>query len=218
MSTAKTRKKNNYVSQNEPVVQQFHELDLSGTYSYANYLKWQFDERLELIRGKIFPMSAPTITHQRILLRLAVVFEQLSRKKECCETFIAPFDVRLPGREKGDAEVFTVVKPDLCVVCDPGQLDEKGCVGRPALIVEVLSPGSLRNDLQIKRELYAEVGVTEYFIIDTKRQFILKHLLDGQHNYVQQVFSKQEICGSTLFPDLALVPDQLFGSIIRQQH
>ncbi len=33
------------------------DLDLSKTYTYADYFKWQFDERLELIKGKIFTMS-----------------------------------------------------------------------------------------------------------------------------------------------------------------
>ena len=33
------------------------QLDLNGTYSYADYLKWQFDERVELLRGKIFPLT-----------------------------------------------------------------------------------------------------------------------------------------------------------------
>ena len=41
------------------------QLDLNGTYSYADYIKWQFEERVELLRGKISPMSpAPSIKHQ----------------------------------------------------------------------------------------------------------------------------------------------------------
>lgn len=49
------------------IVTDFNELDLNGSYTYADYLKWQFKERLELFRGKIFKMSpAPSRYHQEI--------------------------------------------------------------------------------------------------------------------------------------------------------
>ena len=72
-----------------------NELDLNKTYSYADYLTWQFQDKLELIRGKIFKMSpAPSTTHQRISGklhgRLFNFFEP-----HTCNLFAAPFDVRL---------------------------------------------------------------------------------------------------------------------------
>ena len=64
-------------SQNKPkpyvipeVVSVVEDLDFSGTYSYANYLRWEFEERLELIKGKIFKMAAPTTLHQRVTGRI----------------------------------------------------------------------------------------------------------------------------------------------------
>ncbi len=46
---------------------EFSELDLTKTYSYADYLEWKFEERTELIKGRIFKMSpAPGSYHQEI--------------------------------------------------------------------------------------------------------------------------------------------------------
>jgi Uma2 family endonuclease len=212
MKSNKKYKRTEYGNQEQAGVSHFHELDLSGTYSYANYLKWHFDERVELIRGKIFPINAPSLSHQRILLRLAIIFNGLIAEKKCCEVFIAPFDVRLPGKDIEDTAVYTVVQPDLCVICDPSYLDEKGCSGLPDLIVEILSPSSLRNDLKIKRELYAEVGVREYLVVDPNRKNILKFLRNEMGVYVQEVFSGKQVCSSALFPSLSLIPETLFNT------
>lgn len=74
--------------------------DLNQTYSYADYLTWQFDEAVELIKGKIMLMSpAPNANHQRIAGHLYGMSYSFFRHKKC-EMFIAPFDVRLYDRKK----------------------------------------------------------------------------------------------------------------------
>lgn len=194
-----------------PLVSKVSEIDMSSTYSYANYLRWQFDERLELIKGKVFEMSpAPSITHQRVLLRLAVIFEG-SLKHKSCETFIAPFDVRLPDKSRADKEIYTVVQPDICIVCDPAKLDEKGCLGAPDLIVEILSPGNNRKELLVKYELYREFGVKEYLIIDPKKELFMKYSLNNEGLYDQQVFTGAKLYTSDFLPGVSLSPDQLFS-------
>src|SRR5580692_7284019 len=97
---------------------QLSDLDLTKTYTYADYLKWTFDERLELIKGKIFKMSpAPGSVHQRISFRVARWIGNYLEGKPC-EIFLAPFDVRLSRRSTNDEKVLTVVQPDICVICD----------------------------------------------------------------------------------------------------
>lgn len=47
------------------------QLDLNGSYGYADYLTWKIKERIELIKGKIMEISpAPTRFHQRISMKL----------------------------------------------------------------------------------------------------------------------------------------------------
>jgi Uma2 family endonuclease len=102
------------------------QLDLNKTCSYADYLLWKFDERLELIKGKIFAMSsAPNRRHQ--VIAGEILFElNLHFKKHQCQLFYAPFDVRLPIKDAKptDKKNHNVVQPDLCVICDEAKLDK----------------------------------------------------------------------------------------------
>ena len=71
------------------------QLDLSKQYTYADYLTWQFDERVELIRGWISRMSpAPLVSHQLISMTLSNEIYSYLKGKDC-KVFAAPFDVRL---------------------------------------------------------------------------------------------------------------------------
>ncbi|MDB4918838.1 Uma2 family endonuclease [Mucilaginibacter sp.] len=145
---------------------QLSDLDINKTYTYADYLKWTFDERLELIKGKIFKMSpTPGSVHQRISFRLTLWIGNYLEGKSC-ELFTTPFDVRLPRLSKDDKEIITVVQPDVCVICDPKKVDDKGCIGTPDIVIEILSPGNNKKELRNKFEAYEEAGVLEYWIIN----------------------------------------------------
>lgn len=154
------------------------DLDLSKTYSYADYLKWQFDERLELIKGKIFTMSpAPSRSHQEISISMTVKLANFLKGKPC-KIYAAPFDVRLPKTTNDDAAIYTVVQPDICVICDLSKLDDRGCVGAPDIVVEILSPGNNKKELRNKYEVYQETGVKEYWVIHPSERTFLKYTLD----------------------------------------
>ena len=147
------------------IVTDFDSLDLEKVYSYADYLKWRFEERVELIKGKIFKMSpAPAKKHQEVSGNLFGLFWTHLRNSKC-KVYSAPFDVKLPAKSKKDEEIFTVIQPDICIVCDPEKLEERGCTGAPDLIVEILSPTSSKRDLKDKFVLYEESGVAEYWVI-----------------------------------------------------
>lgn len=119
------------------------QLNLDGTYSYADYLLWQFEERVELLKGKIRVMSpAPNMRHQRISTKLTGEF-YVFFKTQSCQLFSAPFDVRLYNRkksEKKNKEVYTVVQPDICIICDAALLDEKGCNGAKSCLQAMPKP------------------------------------------------------------------------------
>lgn len=160
----------------EPIAE-YGQLDLGKTYTYLQYLTWKFEDRVELIKGKIFKMSpAPSKKHQLVLGELHVIFHN-TFKKHKCTVFFAPFDVRLPIYNNG--ETNTVVQPDLCVVCDESKLDEKGCNGVPDIIVEVLSPSNSKHDLQVKFDLYEEVKVPEYWIVNPQEKFVTVYYFEN---------------------------------------
>lgn len=188
-----------------------HQLDLEATYTYADYLLWQFDERVELLRGKIKQMSAPSMKHQRLVTRLTREVANALWKTPC-QTFVAPFDVRLTRTQKAsNREVTTVVQPDLCVICDAGKLDEKGCIGAPDLVIEVLSPGNSRTEMKDKFELYQESGVLEYWIVSPIEKTIQVWVLDKTGHYIgKQPKVEGDILTTPIVPNLALDLSEVF--------
>nr|WP_226905076.1 Uma2 family endonuclease [Pedobacter schmidteae] len=151
------------------------EIDVSGTYSYANYLRWEFAERLELIKGKIFEMAAPAPFHQLVSGRLAGEL-CFFLKHQRCKVYPAPFDVRFPDASKRYDSIYTVLQPDISVVCDQAKIDSRGCVGPPDIVVEILSPGNQKKELEYKFATYEAYGVREYWIVDPELQYLLKYV------------------------------------------
>jgi len=189
---------------------QLSDLDINKTYTYADYLKWTFDERLELIKGKIFKMSpAPGSVHQIIS---AAVSNELYNylKGKPCRVFSAPFDVRLIRRSMDDKDVTTVVQPDICVICDPKKVDAKGCIGSPDIVVEILSPGNNKKELKNKYEVYEEAGVLEYWIIHPVEKTFFKYILtDGAFQASKMLTISDEIT-TPILPGFILNLDELF--------
>ena len=183
------------------------QLDLNGSYSYGDYLKWKFQERVEIIKGKIMAMSpAPNRLHQRISMKLTKAFLDVFDSHQC-ELYVAPFDVRFPD---SNGKIKTVVQPDLCVICDPNKLDEKGCIGAPDLIVEILSPGNSKREMKDKYELYQEQGVSEYWIVRPEEQHIQIYVLEnGRYIGVQPVV-EGDVVTSIKFPALSFDTSGLY--------
>ncbi len=192
-----------------------NQLDLEGTYSYADYLKWRLDVAVELIKGKIHKMSpAPSLRHQQISRQLCIpLFSYFKAQK--CQVFNAPFDVRLNDRKKSlraNREIFTVVQPDICVVCDELKLDEKGCFGSPDLIIEILSHGNNQKELRKKFELYEESGVKEYWIVYPYEESITQFYLNEEKDKYElvSIYGSEDDIIPVLFPDLVVDLDDVF--------
>ena len=185
------------------------QLDPNGTYTYADYLLWQFSERVELLRGKIRQMSAPSVKHQRISIRFSRLFAN-ALWKDTCQVFAAPFDVRLT-RTREDMNVTTVLQPDLCVICDRSKLDDRGCNGAPDLIVEILSPGNSRIEMRDKFELYQEAGVLEYWIVSPTEKTIQVWKLNEQGYYIGlPPVVEGDLLGTSIVPNLEVNVTEVF--------
>ena len=190
------------------------QLDFNKRYNYSDYLMWQFQERVELLKGKLFPMAAPNVNHQRISGNLYYYLRDYLENKQC-DLFAAPFDVRLPlpSHKVMDDKIDTVVQPDLCVVCDENKLTKQSCVGAPDLIVEILSPGNSRREMKDKFELYEEAGVLEYWVIDPERKAVFAYYLDEKsHKYTAQLptLTDEDILESRIFEGLKIELHKIF--------
>ncbi len=190
------------------------EPDLSGTYTYADYLRWELPEMVELIRGKIFKMSpAPSSSHQRVSMELSRQIANYLHKKSC-QVFSAPFDVRLPGvaGKSKDADITTVLQPDLCVVCDPEKIDERGCLGAPDWVIEILSKHTSRKDLREKFDAYEQAEVKEYWVVHPGEGTVLVYVLqDGIFVGDLRPYLKGDQLAPRLFPELSVDLDAVFA-------
>ena len=191
------------------------EPDLSGSYTYADYLTWQWDEMAELIKGKIYKMSpAPGSLHQIVS---GEIFRQVANflKGKRCQVFSAPFDVRLPSPRKNqtDKEITTVVQPDLCVVCDPSKIDARGCIGAPDWILEILSTHTSSKDLREKFDVYEEAGVKEYWVVHPQEQTILVYTLsaNGKYQGMLKPYIRTDRVSSVTLPDLVIDFQEVFS-------
>jgi Uma2 family endonuclease len=127
--------------------------------------------------------------------------------------YAAPFDVRFPKSSKEDKKIHDVVQPDICVICDPEKLDERGCIGAPDLIVEILSPGNSKTELKHKFELYESNGVREYWIIHAETQDLLIYSLINGKYVPSLLFTSGDVVESKVVEGFELDLEEFFGDI-----
>ncbi len=187
----------------------FADLDLTKQYTYADYLTWWFDERVELIKGFIRKMSpSASMSHQQISTRLTRLFANFLQGKKC-QVFHAPFDVRLKRVVK-DEESITVVQPDLCIVCNLDYLEERGCNGAPDLIIEILSPSNGKHDLVTKYQLYEEAGVAEYWLVYPFVKIVDVYHLQENKYVLYRKYSDDEVIEVKTLPGLMVALNDIF--------
>jgi Uma2 family endonuclease len=156
---------------------------LKERYTYGEYLTWDDGERWELIDGVPYNMTpAPSRRHQLIAVELTRQFATFLLDKPC-QVYAAPFDVRLPEAGEAEAEITTVVQPDISVICDPLKLDDAGCIGAPDLVVEILSPSTSLRDHREKFNRYERAGVQEYWLVDPANRLVTVFTLGPDKKY-----------------------------------
>jgi Uma2 family endonuclease len=188
-------------------------LDLDKTYTYADYLSWEFEERVEILKGKVFSMGAtPNTSHQRISGKLSGCLWQKFNNNSL-NFFAAPFDVRLLDKKKStlDQEIYTVVQPDLCVICDENKIDERGAIGAPDLVIEILSPGNSNKEMKYKFDLYEEAGVLEYWIVNPADKTVFIYVLKENQFIGMHPLIEEDIIQSKLFPELDFKLESIFN-------
>ena len=144
----------------------------SRRYNLDDYYALPDERRVELIDGVIYDMAAPSPVHQIILLQLHLQLAPCVEQHPECELFVSPCDVRL------DNDEWTMVQPDVFIICDRKQMDNRRINGAPEFIIEVLSPSNRTHDLFRKLNKYLFAGVREYWIVDPQNQETLVYDLE----------------------------------------
>ncbi len=94
----------------------------------------------------------------------------------------------------------TKAQPDICVVCDLSKLDERGCLGAPDLVVEILSPGNSQTELRYKHGLYEAFGVKGYWIINPIEFTLLIYTLKDGKFQASRPFTFGDLIPSQAIP------------------
>lgn len=140
---------------------------IEDTYTIKDIYELPDGERAELIDGKIYYMAPPGTEHQRLVHHFdREIGNYIQGRHGDCEVFPAPFAVFLSDNDKN------YVEPDISVICDRNKITEKGCLGAPDWIVEIVSPGSRKMDYYKKLFNYRTAGVREYWVVDPGRKVV----------------------------------------------
>lgn len=135
--------------------------------TYAEYLALPDDERYELVEGELLVTPAPLNRHQKIQMRLGAQLLLYAEAGRRGTVMGAPTDVVLSDE--------TVLQPDVLFIARERESiigEKSGIFGAPDLVVEILSPSTATRDLVVKRRLYQNYGVREYWIVDPESNFI----------------------------------------------
>ncbi len=178
--------------------------------------------RTELLNSKIVNMTPrPAVNHNIVISNINHIFKTFLKGKNCT-TFIDGVDVFLTKDDR--------VIPDVTIVCNKDIVKKNGIYGSPDLMVEVLSPGTAKNDRGYKKDLYERCGIKEYWIVDTESRSIEVYWLkDGQY-VLEDVYSifpdyllekmtekeKEEVAKefkTFLFPDLTISLEDVFENL-----
>lgn len=136
-------------------------------------------ERAELMDGNIYYMAPTSRKHQDILFSLSrKIADYIDSKNGGCKIYLAPLAVFLNADDK------TYVVPDISVICDSSKLNDKGCVGAPDWIIEIVSPSSRKMDCYKKLFKYHAAGVRNYWIVDPDKRIVTVY--DFEHDNMEE--------------------------------
>jgi Uma2 family endonuclease len=160
--------------------------------------------RAELIDGDIFMSPSPRPRHQRAVIRLLKHLDAHVSAQGLGEVFVAPLDVHLPSGDIVEPDIFFVAKENQGLVQDWVR-------GVPDLIIEVLSPDRRERDRIVKRGLYAENRVPEFWIVDPEAGSFEVFALRGEQYEPSGYFDKDDALVSPLLPDFKLTVAEVFA-------
>ncbi len=162
----------------------YNTVPADGRHTIDDYYALPEDQRVELIDGVFYDMGAPAMVHQLILGELHLLFRACVDEHEMpCDVYLSPCDVRL------DRDNYTMVQPDLLVICGEYDAGAIRYEGAPDLVVEILSPSTRMKDMILKLYKYQQAGVREYWIVDPRHKTVTVHCFEsGEYDPVKYSF------------------------------
>lgn len=162
--------------------------------------------RYELIEGELLMAPAPNRYHQEISGNIEFILRTYLKKHRIGKLYDAPFDVYL--------DEINVVQPDILFVSNKkaGVLTDAGAEGAPDLVIEILSPSTMRRDRESKRKVYARTGVEELWLIDPEKRRIEIFELQENARAPRRIIRAEETFTVPRFPGLEISAAEIFAA------
>jgi len=192
-------------------ISQFNEQNgwpAQGQWHYKAYQRLPDDgRRYEIINGVLYVANAPSLEHQFAVSEIHFHLKLFVREQQLGQVFTAPIEVHL-------SETSRPVQPDVLFISTVRQppLGAQFIAGAPDLIVEVVSPSSIRLDRKVKFDAYEEAGVAEYWIADPKTRSVEVYTLSRGEYALHGQYTGDELIESALLEGLQIKTTLLFQS------
>jgi Uma2 family endonuclease len=191
-----------------PVFAQIHRVagPPQGQWTYADWEALPDDGNdYEVIDGILYMSTAPSLFHNWIIQQLYMLIGMPVRQRKLAYPFFDGVGVLMPGCDP--------VRPDFVIVLmkNAGILHDRRIRGVPDLIAEVLSPGSIDFDEDVKLQAYARAGLPEYAVIAPAERQLRLYRLEHPGQYAPPlVFNEADTVTFDCLPNLPLQVGKLF--------
>ncbi len=180
---------------------------LPGEWTYEDYLKLPNDgHRYEIIEGVLYVANTPSAAHQFTVIDTSRQIGNFIKERKLGRVLVAPFEVHLSERSRP-------VQPDILFVS--GARWPQGFVqffaGAPDLVVEVISPSSVRTDRVVKFTAYEAAGIPEYWIANPHTRTLEVYTLSNAEYALLGEFTGEDRISSGVLEGIDVVVSTLFG-------
>lgn len=177
----------------------------SKHWTFADLAQFGEAERYEIYDGRLISMApSPNAYHQRLVTRLFRLLDGFVQSHQAGEVFVAPFDVILAEDNTAQPDLLFIAKENVGIV-------RNWVFGSPDLVVEILSPSSIRRDRKDKLEQYARFGVKEYWIVDPANHSLEILVLEGKRFVVHSMAAETGLAESKVLAGLSVDVAQVFS-------
>lgn len=174
-------------------------------YTLDDYYALPDERRVELIDGKFYDMAAPASVHQLAITELSFhILSFIRSRGGDCVPFVVPTDVQL------DQDQYTMVQPDIFVVCDKEKVTYRCIAGAPDWVIEILSDSTRNKDAFLKLHKYQNAGVREYWMVDLKKRRVVVYFFDEDE--IPMIYGSEDKIPVRIYDGELVIP---FGEIVK---
>ncbi len=156
------------------------------------------EDDINLDKYETIETTLPSLIHQNTLNALSSELYMYFKKKEY-KSYVSPLKVKLVKDEK-----VYIVSPDVFVLNDEKNILDGIYQGCPSLVVEVTCDDTRTTDMVKKLDLYMNVGIKEYWIVDVESKMVMVYTFKEKKILTTNIFIKNQIIKSNIFENLEI--------------